>query len=86
MNPMKKTSKEYDQNHIDKLMTLSQDIVSEKYLEDILQLVVTVVGNMTSIDVCFLWLIDGSEPPKKIRLKASYGADFRPSRLFKARD
>ena len=70
---MKNTSPKSHQQHLDELMTLSRDIVSEKYLEDILQLVITVAASVADIDICFLWLVDKSEHPKKIRLKAFHG-------------
>jgi transcriptional regulator with GAF, ATPase, and Fis domain len=70
---MENISPERYRKHLDELMTLSRDIVSEKYLEDILQLIVMVAANVADIDICFLWLMDSSEHPKKLLLKASHG-------------
>ncbi|MBC8459919.1 MAG: GAF and ANTAR domain-containing protein [Deltaproteobacteria bacterium] len=52
-------------------MNISQAISSELYLEDILKLIVMVTAKVTGVDICSLWLIDESESPKKIRLKAT---------------
>ncbi|MBL7204736.1 MAG: GAF and ANTAR domain-containing protein [Desulfobacteraceae bacterium] len=52
-------------------MNISQAITSELYLEDILKLIVMVTAKVTGVDICSLWLIDESESPKKIRLKAT---------------
>ena len=60
----------YDQ-YIKAIMNISQAISSELYLEDILKLIVMVTAKVTGVDICSLWLIDESESPKKIRLKAT---------------
>lgn len=60
----------YDQ-YIKAIMNISQAITSELYLEDILKLIVMVTAKVTGVDICSLWLIDESESPKKIRLKAT---------------
>ena len=60
----------YDQ-YIKAIMNISQAITSEVYLEDILKLIVMVTAKVTGVDICSLWLIDETESPKKIRLKAT---------------
>lgn len=60
----------YDQ-YIKAIMNISQAITSDLYLEDILKLIVMVTAKVTGVDICSLWLIDESESPKKIRLKAT---------------
>jgi len=60
----------YDQ-YIKAIMNISQAITSDLYLEDILKLIVMVTAKVTGFDICSLWLIDESESPKKIRLKAT---------------
>ncbi|MFH0727960.1 MAG: GAF and ANTAR domain-containing protein [Pseudomonadota bacterium] len=61
--------------HFDELMTFSHEIVAEKYLEDILQLIVMVAANVADIDICLLWLMDNGEHPERLLLKASHGID-----------
>ncbi|MBW1852641.1 MAG: GAF and ANTAR domain-containing protein, partial [Deltaproteobacteria bacterium] len=46
-------------------------ITSEQYLEDILKLIVMVTAKVTGVEICSLWLIDESEKPVRIRLKAT---------------
>jgi len=60
----------YDQ-YIKAIMNISQAITSELYLEDMLKLIVMVTAKVTGVDICSLWLIDESESPKKISLKAT---------------
>lgn len=60
----------YDQ-YIKAIMNISQAITSDLYLEDILKLIVMVTAKVTGFNICSLWLIDESESPKKIRLKAT---------------
>jgi len=56
-------------------MDISRAITSDLYLEDILKLIVMVTANVTGVKICSLWLIDESEKPKKIRLKATQAID-----------
>jgi len=64
----------YDQ-YIKALMDISRAITSDLYLEDILKLIVMVTAKVTGVEICSLWLIDESESPKKIRLKATQAID-----------
>nr|HDM99952.1 ANTAR domain-containing protein [Deltaproteobacteria bacterium] len=52
-------------------MDISQAITSDRYLEDILKLIVMVTARVTGVEICSLWLIDETADPKKIRLKAT---------------
>ena len=60
----------YDQ-YIKGVMDISCAITSELYLEDLLKLIVMVTANVTGVAICSLWLIDESEQPPQIRLKAT---------------
>ena len=62
--------KTYDR-YIKALTDISRAITSDLYLEDILRLIVMVTAKVTGVEICSLWLIDESESPKKIRLKAT---------------
>ncbi|OGP61841.1 MAG: histidine kinase [Deltaproteobacteria bacterium RBG_13_49_15] len=57
------------------LMDISRAITSDLYIEDILKLIVMVTAKVTGVEICSLWLIDESESPKKIRLKATQTID-----------
>ncbi len=64
----------YDR-YIKALMDISQAITSDLYLEDILKLIVMVTAKVTGVEICSLWLIDETESPRKIRLKATQAID-----------
>ncbi|HUU81856.1 MAG TPA: GAF domain-containing protein, partial [Acidobacteriota bacterium] len=64
----------YDK-YIKALMDISRAITSDLYLEDILKLIVMVTAKVTGVKICSLWLVDESEEPKKIRLKATQAID-----------
>ena len=64
----------YDK-YIKGLMDISRAITSDLYLEDLLKLIVMVTAKVTGVEICSLWLMDESETPKKIRLKATQAID-----------
>jgi len=64
------TPKTYEK-YIKALTDISSAITSEQYLEDILKLIVMVTARVTGVEICSLWLIDESERPVRIRLKAT---------------
>jgi len=68
---MIKSSPETYDKYIKALTDISRTITSEKYLDDILKLIVMVTAKVTGLEICSLWLIDESSKPKKIRLKAT---------------
>ena len=72
---MDKISPETYDTYIKGLMDISRAITSDLYLEDILKLIVMVTAKVTGVEICSLWLIDESEGPIKIRLKASQAID-----------
>jgi len=72
---MEKTPPEIYDTYIKALMDISQAITSDLYLEDILKLIVMVTAKVTGVEICSLWLIDESETPGKIRLKATQAID-----------
>ncbi|MCP4683786.1 MAG: GAF and ANTAR domain-containing protein [Desulfobacterales bacterium] len=67
-------SETYD-NYIKALTDISRAITSDQYLEDILKLIVMVTAKVTDVEICSLWLVDETESPKKIRLKATQAID-----------
>lgn len=64
----------YDR-YIKGLMDISRAITSDLYLDDILKLIVMVTAKVTGVEICSLWLIDESQNPKKIALKATQAID-----------
>ena len=74
MNMEKISPETYDQ-YIKALMDISSAITSDLYLEDILKLIVMVTAKVTGVEICSLWLVDETENPKKIRLKATQAID-----------
>jgi signal transduction protein with GAF and PtsI domain len=56
-------------------LDISQAITSDFYLEDILKLIVMVTAKVMGVEICSLWLIEESETPRKIRLKATQSLD-----------
>ena len=60
----------YD-DYIKALTDISQAITSDLYLEDLLKLIVMVTAKVTGVAICSLWLIDESDNPPQIRLKAT---------------
>ncbi|MFC1867566.1 GAF domain-containing protein [Thermodesulfobacteriota bacterium] len=72
---MDKTSTKDYGKYIKALTDISSAITSDLYLEDILKLIVMVTAKVTGLEICSLWLIDETESPKKIRLKATQAID-----------
>ena len=68
---MQENKPETYEKYIKALTDISRAITSDQYLEDILKLIVMVTAKVTGVEICSLWLIDESEDPKKIRLKAT---------------
>lgn len=64
----------YDK-YIKALTDISRAITTERYLEDILKLIVMVTAKVTGVEICSLWLIDEGQDPKTIRLKATQAID-----------
>ena len=72
---MEKTTSDTYDKYIKALMDISRAITSDHYLEDILKLIVMVTARVIDVEICSLWLMDESESPKKIRLKATQSID-----------
>lgn len=57
--------------YVKTLMDISRAITSDLFHEDLLKLIVLLTAKMVGADICSLWLIDETENPSKIRLKAT---------------
>jgi two-component system, response regulator PdtaR len=72
---MEKISTQNYEKYIKALSDISGAITSDLYLEDILKLIVMVTARVTGLEICSLWLVDETENPKKLRLKATQSID-----------
>lgn len=68
---MNKTSQHSYDHYIRALMSISQAITSELFLEDLFKLIVMVTARVTGVEICSLWLVDESCSPPLIRLRAT---------------
>lgn len=72
---MEKIAPETYDNYIKAITEISKAITSDKYLEDILKLIVMVTAKVTGVDICSLWLIEEDDKGKRARLKATQAID-----------
>ncbi len=72
---MKKNGDQSEDKYIKTLMDISRAITSDLFHEDLLKLIVLLTAKMVGADICSLWLIDETESPPKIRLKATQAID-----------
>jgi signal transduction protein with GAF and PtsI domain len=63
------------ERHIEALTRISNAITSERYLEDILRLVVTVTAETMHSKICALWLFDENDKALKLRATQSISED-----------
>ena len=71
------------ERHIEALTRISKAITSERYIEDILRLVVTVTAETMSSKICALWLLDDSDNAFKLRATQSISEDYLKERSLK---
>jgi len=72
---MDKITQETYDKYIKALTDISKAITSDKYLEDILKLIVMVTAQVTGVEICSLWLVEEDEKGKRARLKATQAID-----------
>ncbi len=68
---MEENNTQVFEKYFNALMEISQAITSDRYLEDILKLIVMVTAKVTGVDVCSLWLIEENNRERIIRLKTT---------------
>ena len=73
----KKTSHE---NQIKALSEISQAISSDRYLDDILKLIVTVTAKVMDSKICSLWILDEKEQVLKIRATQTMSEEYLKER------
>jgi signal transduction protein with GAF and PtsI domain len=68
---------------IQALSEISQAISSDRYLDDILKLIVTVTANVMDSKICSLWILDGKEKVLKIRATQTMSEEYLKERILK---
>jgi signal transduction protein with GAF and PtsI domain len=71
------------EKHIEALSRISKAITSDRYIEDILRLVVTVTAETMHSKICSLWLVDDSDKALKLRATQSISEDYLKERSLK---
>jgi signal transduction protein with GAF and PtsI domain len=71
------------ERHIEALTRISKAITSERYIEDILRLVVTVTAETMRSKICSLWLLDENDKALKLRATQSISEDYLKERSLK---
>ncbi len=65
------------------LSEISQAISSDRYLDDILKLIVTVTANVMDSKICSLWILDEEEKVLKIRATQTMSEEYLKERSLK---
>jgi len=71
------------ERHIEALTRISKAITSDRYIEDILRLVVTVTAETMRSKICSLWLLDDTDNTLKLRATQSISEDYLKERSLK---
>ncbi len=71
------------EKHIEALTRISKAITSDRYIEDILRLIVTVTAEAMHSKICSLWLLDETERILKLRATQSISEDYLQERSLK---
>jgi signal transduction protein with GAF and PtsI domain len=65
------------------LTEISKAITSDRYLDDILKLIVTVTANVMDSKICSLWILDDNEKVLKIRATQTMSEEYLKERVLK---
>ena len=68
---------------IEALKEISTAISSDRYIDDVLKLIVTVTANVMDSKVCSLWLIDEKEECLKVRATQTMNKEYLKERSLK---
>lgn len=68
---------------IQALSEISQAISSDRYLDDILKLIVTVTANVMDSKICSLWILDNKEKVLRIRATQTMSEEYLKERSLK---
>lgn len=65
------------------LTEISKAITSDRYLDDILKLIVTVTANVMDSKICSLWILDEKEKVLRIRATQTMSEEYLKERVLK---
>jgi len=68
---------------LEALSAVSQAISSDRYLDDILKLIVTVTANVMDSKICSLWILDEKEKVLRIRATQTMSEEYLKERTLK---
>jgi signal transduction protein with GAF and PtsI domain len=71
------------ERHIEALTKISKAITSDRYIEDILRLVVTVTAETMRSKICSLWLLNTADKTLTLRATQSISEDYLKERSLK---
>jgi signal transduction protein with GAF and PtsI domain len=71
------------ERHIEALTKISKAIASDRYIEDVLRLVVTVTAETMHSAICSLWLLDDNENVLRLRATQSMSKDYLKERSLR---
>jgi len=71
------------ERHIEALTRISQAISSDRYIEDVLRLVVTVTAETMHSKICSLWLLNHGDRTLRLRATQSISEDYLAERSLK---
>ena len=77
------TEEQTFERHIQALTEISKAITSDRYIEDILRLVVTVTAETMLSKICSLWLLDDNGDVLRLRATQSISEDYLKERSLK---
>lgn len=69
--------------YISTLNKISRAITSDRYLDDVLKLIVTLTANVMRVKICALWILDGKKKELKIRATQAMSKDYLRERVIK---
>ncbi|MBW2647147.1 MAG: GAF domain-containing protein, partial [Deltaproteobacteria bacterium] len=69
--------------HIEALTEISKAITSDRYIDDVLRLVVTVTAETMHSKICALWLLDDKEKTLHLRATQSISKEYLKERTLK---
>lgn len=79
----KETEEQIFERHIEALTRISGAITSDRYIGDILRLIVTVTAEAMRSKICSLWLLDEREEILTLRATQSISEDYLKERSLK---
>jgi signal transduction protein with GAF and PtsI domain len=79
----KRTTRASHEKQIEALSQISAAITSDRYLDDILRLIVMVTAEVMNSKICSLWLLDEREKTLRIRATQTISAEYLKERTLR---